>query len=203
MGNTDSNFPGESEVPPGGETQPLAPGVSQPPAPAPARGPGAGSRENPVRFQGQDYWAIRGQLLRDQRLFEDPNFPAGEESLGQLRMSGVEWIRARDLFKHPQFFVESISITDICQGELGDCWFLAAMSSLTLDENFFTYVVPSDQSFQKMYAGIFRFRFWQYGKWVEVVVDDRLPTKNRRLIFTSSSSRNELWSALLEKAYAK
>lgn len=53
------------------------------------------------------------------------------------------------------------------------------------------------------YVGIFHFRFWRFGQWMDVVIDDLLPTCDNELLCTQSSIQNEFWIPFVEKAYAK
>ncbi|XP_054568980.1 calpain-9 isoform X2 [Eptesicus fuscus] len=174
----------------------LAPGPQEHPTPRDARG---------THSSGQSFEQLRRECLQKGVLFEDPDFPATNSSLFYSERPQIPfvWKRPGEIVENPEFILGGATRTDICQGDLGDCWLLAAIASLTLNEKALARVVPPDQSFGPGYAGIFHFQFWQHSEWLDVVVDDRLPTFRDRLIFLHSADHNEFWSALLEKAYAK
>ncbi|KAJ8361465.1 hypothetical protein SKAU_G00179900 [Synaphobranchus kaupii] len=174
------------------------------------RAQGIGTNRNAVKFGGQDYNILKKQCLESGCLFEDDLFPAGSKSLGYDKLGPsssksrrVVWKRPTELCRDPRFIDGGATRTDIRQGILGDCWLLSAIASLTLDKEILARVVPPGQTFDKDYAGIFHFQFWQFGEWVDVVIDDRLPTRDGELLFVHSAEGSEFWSALLEKAYAK
>uniref|UniRef100_A0A8C4HIH6 Calpain 9 n=1 Tax=Dicentrarchus labrax TaxID=13489 RepID=A0A8C4HIH6_DICLA len=162
-------------------------------------------RSHNTQSDGKSFEQLRQECLQKGVLFEDPDFPATDSSLffSQSVPVNIEWKRPKEICDNPKFIVGGADRTDICQGQLGDCWLLAAIASLTLKKDSMARVIPRDQEFDHRYAGIFHFQFWQHNKWLDVVVDDRLPSVRNNLIMLHSASNNEFWSALLEKAYAK
>ncbi|KAA0187499.1 Calpain family cysteine protease [Fasciolopsis buskii] len=151
------------------------------------------------------YDELKAKLLKEGRLFEDPDFPATDRSLyySQRPPRQIQWLRPSEICSNPQFITGGASRFDVRQGELGDCWLLAAIACLSMNEKLFAQIVPDDQDFSSGYCGLFRFHFWRFGEWKEVVVDDRLPTSRGSLVYIHSTEKNEFWSALMEKAYAK
>jgi len=151
----------------------------------------------------------------------DPTFPASDASIGVAKLQSlpknIQWKRPKDIAgDQARLCVEGVSCTDVTQGKLGNCWFVAACCVLAGCKEMWERVVPEakDQEYDHAtstpaaHSGVFRFRFWRFGKWVEVVVDDLLPTftnanNQTELLFTHSSANKEFWGALLEKAYAK
>ncbi|KAM4695301.1 calpain-9 [Discoglossus pictus] len=167
--------------------------------------PSVPQTSRPTHSSGKSYEELKQDCLRKGILFEDEDFPANDASLFYSEKPNIPfvWKRPKDIVKDPEFILGDASRTDVCQGDLGDCWLLAAIASLTLNEKVLHRVVPPDQNFGSGYAGIFHFQFWQHNEWLDVVIDDRLPTFRNRLVFLHSADLNEFWSALLEKAYAK
>ncbi|KAK3578630.1 hypothetical protein CHS0354_002205 [Potamilus streckersoni] len=165
--------------------------------------------DNTVPFKGQKYHELKRTCIKKGILFTDPEFPPNESSLCFSRKapSDIVWKRPMEIAPDAKFFIGGVSSDDFSQGILGNCWFVAACACLGQDSRFWKKIVPDyeeqEWNEKNKYAGIFHFKFWRCGTWIDVVIDDCLPTRNGCLIYMHSKTRNEFWSALLEKAYAK
>ncbi|KAJ7340994.1 hypothetical protein JRQ81_004467, partial [Phrynocephalus forsythii] len=121
------------------------------------------SPDSPQNFKNQDFIELRDYYHSHGLLFEDPTFPADISSIGPKVLSEdnlhkIEWIRPTVIQKNPSLFVDGVSRFDIHQGQVGDCWVLAALGSVTRQQRFLERVIPKDQGFKNNYAGIFHFR---------------------------------------------
>jgi hypothetical protein len=101
-------------------------------------------------------------------------------------------------------FQDGIAYTDIDQGDLADCYFMAGLAETAL---------RNSKAIESMFTdngdGTFTVRFFNAGKAEFVTVDRYLPTKaDGRLAYASehqyaADPGNELWAALAEKAYVQ
>jgi calpain-5 len=163
-------------------------------------------------FKNQVYDQIKCQCAISNKLFVDDQFPPNASSLYKFSpprsRQSIVWKRPSEITTNPQFFVNKADRNDLSQGEIGDCWFIAAAVAITSYPEYINNVVPPDQTFdpRRGYSGIFHFRFYQHGDWFDVVVDDLLPVDkytNKLIYCHNKKEKNEFWCALLEKAYAK
>ena len=140
--------------------------------------------------------------------------------------------RVGDIFEKPSFFVDGASASDVRQGRDGDCWFLAAICTLSNMPGLISKIcVARDEQ-----VGVYGFVFHRDGEWISTIIDDKLyltradydeswwerstwddrrrdngeedyrkayQTGSGSLYFVQCSDQNETWLPLLEKAYAK
>ncbi|XP_015127147.1 calpain-C [Diachasma alloeum] len=162
-----------------------------------------------------EYERIKRSCLKRGELWEDPEFPATQASVfyHQTPPFQFQWKRPKELCNRPIFVSDTPTQFDVIPGKMGDKWLVSCLGVLHLSKGLFYRVVPADQGFGNSgessgtptseYAGVFRFRLWWCGSWVEVLVDDRLPAVHGRLAFVQARHSDQFWPALLEKAYAK
>lgn len=194
-----------------------------------------------VKLHNQDYESLFLHSARKGVPFVDSHFPPNNRSIypTQSVKVPIEWRRVRDLSIAPKLVQPGHGAFEnaVTPGLLGDCWLLPAIRVLRTHKALFDQVVPrckeqdwvhagqrsgvSNPRDTNVHPGIFRFRFYRFGQWVEVVVDDYLPlystqkqtdlenlfphdqAEHRRLVFGRSNNEDEWWCSLMEKAYAK
>lgn len=158
--------------------------------------------------------AVKEALVaREETHFTDQEFPPNDQSLfldpdnpPQKLQVVSEWTRPADIARErrldarPCLFDGTANPSDVCQGRLGDCWFLSAVAVLAEVSRISDVIITPDYNDE----GIYTIRFCIQGEWVPVVVDDWIPCESPgKPAFATSRKGNELWVSLLEKAYAK
>ena len=114
-------------------------------------------------------------------------------------------MRAADLdpAKRFQLFEGKIEPADLIQGELGDCYLIAALSCLAETPAAIRKIFREDERSARGKYGVHVFD-GVANKWTVVVVDDFIPvhkgTRNPAFIHPHG---NELWAVIIEKALAK
>ncbi|CAL1536295.1 unnamed protein product [Lymnaea stagnalis] len=145
------------------------------------------------------------------QVYQDPEFPANNEALylnpRQQVFGDIQWLRPQEILGdkfYPEFVIDGVTQGDIRQGILGDCWFLSSCAAVSKRKKIMSKIIPKNQALSgPQYKGVVRFFFWRFGQWVQVIIDDRLPTVKRKLIFGRCTHPREFWVPLIEKAYAK
>ncbi|KAF8395994.1 hypothetical protein HHK36_017605 [Tetracentron sinense] len=150
--------------------------------------------------RGETHFTDQEFPPNDQSLFVDPENPPPKLQIVSEWMRPTEIVEESHMDSRPYLFSGAANPSDVCQGRLGDCWFLSAVAVLTEVSRISEVIITPEFNEE----GIYTVRFCIQGEWVPVVVDDWIPCESPGIpAFATSKKGNELWVSILEKAYAK
>ncbi|ESP00170.1 hypothetical protein LOTGIDRAFT_141267, partial [Lottia gigantea] len=109
--------------------------------------------------------------------------------------------------ENPVLYADGTTRFDIGQGSAGTCWFLSMVANISEKTALLNRVIPED-SYRintQQYDGIFHSKFWRFGQWDHVYIDDYLPVVYDTQLWgaKSATDKNEMWVSLLEKSFGK
>ena len=160
----------------------------------------------------------------NQTLFTDDQFPPNESSLISLDGKGnfsdlidgkekaslikidkITWKRASEIFDSDYSLFNTtnqISMSDIQQGNLGNCYFLSPIAALTSYPNLIYQIFKTKTV--NIY-GYYEIILYIDGEFQIVLIDDFFPVekKNEKKLKFAKANNNAIWVILLEKAWAK
>jgi calpain family cysteine protease len=117
-------------------------------------------------------------------------------TLPALGTTGLQYV---NFSNDPLFSPSGPQETDVVQGDLGDCYFLATLASIArTDPNAIRNDITSEGS------GVYDVKFYNNGKQVNEYVDSELPVYDgtSSLAYAKLGQDNSTWVAIMEKAFA-
>jgi hypothetical protein len=170
-----------------------------------------------TKFLNTDVYYKKQIVNPETKDFVDEKFPPNENSLLYLndnneatkdvtdeeksQLKEFKWKRVREIMKKEFVLYDKIELEDIHQGQIGNCYFLSALSALAEHHERFEKIFVSKK---KSDGGFYYVKFVIQGIPEIVVVDDFFPvTPNNNWFAGATSGYREIWVQILEKAWAK
>ncbi len=94
------------------------------------------------RFKNQNYSRLKSSCVSKGKLFVDTTFPATSESLFKSKHINCQWKRPHEIVDNPRLVVDGTGSNDVLQGQLGNCWFVAASCVLASNKSNWNNVIP-------------------------------------------------------------
>lgn len=76
--------------------------------------------------------------------------------------------RVGEIFDNPRFYIDGPTANDIRQGRNGDCWFIAALCTLSEKPGMIERLCVAHDTD----VGVYGFVFYRDGEWISEIVDD-------------------------------
>jgi len=176
-----------------------------------------GKQAVPILLEYDPVYDIIERCEKEGKKFIDPDFPPCDDSLRPLsvrkprnaennpdpRDRGSPWARVEKFHSYPDVFVGGVQVDDMCQGSIGNCWFIGILSGLGRYQDIINALIEPNRWNPQ---GVYSVRIYMQSKkrWYYIIVDDYLPASRGKPLYVKSKKNNgEFWMCLLEKAMAK
>jgi hypothetical protein len=133
-----------------------------------------------------------------------PHFPHGKSILDEKKIKSLTFKRPREVFSDQyHLFKDEIDMNDCKQGNLGNCYLISVLASLTLRPDLIYNVFKAREINPD---GFYELYYYENSKKKVMYIDDNCVVYNSKYVTDFQFAKpngSELWVMLLEKAYAK
>ena len=127
--------------------------------------------------------------------------PHGNDSVTKwLRISNIKSSSSDDRDLPWVIFSSKPEPSDVQQGQLGDCWLMAAVSLISERPEMLKHILLTRTINE---IGVYLVRICHNGLWKSVILDDCFPCTYLNTFAFSQAKKRQLYVPLIEKACAK
>jgi len=161
-------------------------------------------------LSGKDLGKVKDIVDSKIEAFQSLGSPFDDDDFSPYPVLGKfgDWKRLTEMYPDGELFKDGSKASDPLQGSIGDCWFIAAMSTVAGDADESTmegvFLCDSKGAYMgNLEAGVHVVSFYSDYVRYAVIIDDKVPASYNQPSLCKASHEGAIWPCLVEKAYGK